>query len=61
MENLRARVRIPKGFRLCEVLADSPDAGGAKTVEFSVQGETAHLRIPRLAVYDLILLRLEKQ
>lgn len=61
VKNLRAAVRIPKGFRLREALADSPDEGGAKTVEYSVRGDTVHLRIPRLVVYDLILLRMEKQ
>ena len=60
VENLEASVRIPDGFRLREALLASPDGAGDVPLAAAVERGTARLRVPRLAVYDLILLRLEK-
>lgn len=60
VDKIEARVRIPEGFKLVEAVSSTPD-GARPTVERSVRDGVAHLRLPRLDVYSLTVLRLERR
>ncbi|MCX6624115.1 MAG: beta-galactosidase trimerization domain-containing protein [Acidobacteria bacterium] len=56
-----ATVRIPEGFRVREVVSDSPDSGSAIRLTTTVENGQVKFRIPRLQVYNLAVIRLEKK
>ncbi len=58
--NLKAEVRIPEGMRLREAVLESPDSEKPEPLAAAVRDGVASFRIPRLKIYDLVLLRLEK-
>jgi hypothetical protein len=60
VEKIEARVRIPEGYVLREVVAATPD-GPVAPAESNVQDGVAHLRIPRLEVYHLTVLKLARR
>lgn len=57
VENILVHIRAPAGMRLEEVSAQTPDGGPAHPIKAAVRGDVASFRIPRLKVYDLIILR----
>ena len=59
--NITAQVQIPKGYRLKEVVSDSPDAGTRTPLDATVENGQVHFRIPNLAIYNLAVIRLEKK
>lgn len=60
VENIEATVRIPEGVRLREAVLATPDEAASKPLRATAEGGLVRLRIPRLEVYDLVLLRWEK-
>ena len=60
VDNIEASVRVPKGFRLREAVLATPDQAAAKPLRATVEGGMVRLRVPRLQVYDLVLLRWAK-
>jgi hypothetical protein len=61
VQNVEAAVRIPEGYRVREISIQSPDAAQAQIVKPTMRGNVAVFRIPRVPVYSLALLSLEKQ
>jgi hypothetical protein len=61
VQNVEAAVRIPEGYRVREISIQSPDAAQAQMVKPTMRGTVAVFRIPRVPVYSLALLSLEKQ
>ncbi len=59
VRKIEVSVRIPGGYRLHQAALASPD-GGETTLAVEMKGSVARLRVPRLEVYDLVLLQLEK-
>jgi len=59
--NIDAAVRIPKGFRVRQAMLATPDSGASISLPVTSGGDLARLRIPRLQVYHLVSLELEKQ
>ncbi len=59
-ENIPVAFRVPSGFRLKEVLLRTPESTRTLTVHARTSDGVAHMVIPSLRVYDLILFRLEK-
>lgn len=55
------RVRIPDGFRLNSAVFLDPNADASQTLPAQTQQGFASLTVPRLGVYGLVLLRLEKE
>jgi hypothetical protein len=60
VSNIPISVRLPEGRRLREAVLVTPDEGDPQTLKPSVRDGVATFRVPRLKVYDLILLRMEK-
>jgi hypothetical protein len=54
------RVRIPAGYTLLSATVQSPDDGEVQSLTTAVKGGVVSFHVPRLKVYDLILLRLGK-
>ena len=61
VENIDAAVRIPQGFRVREAVLATPDGGADRPLPVTSDGELARVQLPRLQVYDLVLLALEKK
>jgi hypothetical protein len=60
--NLRARVRPPAGFAVKQAKLASPDGNVEQTLAVSAAaGGSATFTIPKLNVYDLVLLSLERR
>jgi hypothetical protein len=59
-DNIPVDFRIPVGFRLKAVELRTPESGESRTLDVRVANGMAHLVVPSLGVYDLILFRLEK-
>lgn len=57
---IEARVRIPEGYTLREVISASPE-DEHPSVTSNVRGGYVHLRLPRLDVYNLTVLRLARR
>jgi len=60
VENIGVTVRMPAGMKLTEALVETPDGGGHQLLPVATQGQTVTFRVPRLKVYDLVLLRPDK-
>jgi hypothetical protein len=60
VQNLEASVAIPAGYTLREISLQTPDGEPRRVLNFAFRGNAAVFRIPRVAVYSLVLLRLEK-
>ncbi len=58
LKDIPVRIRIPDAMRLREVILKSPDQSSLP-LQFSMSGEIASLRVPRLDVYALILFRMD--
>jgi hypothetical protein len=56
--NVAVRMRIPQGKELGEVVVRTPDEGPAQEVKPTVRDGVASFTVPRLNVYDLVLLRM---
>jgi hypothetical protein len=61
VKDIPVGLRIPEGFRLREAVLETPDGELSRRLSASGREGLVSLRIPQLAVYDLILLRMEKQ
>lgn len=59
VENISAQVRIPKGFNVKTVTVESPDSGNSQPLRIAVRSGEASFRVPRLKIYDLVVLRLQ--
>jgi len=53
-------VHIPAGFRVREATLQTPDGGGPEMLKVETREGAVSVRVPRLQVYDLILLKLER-
>jgi hypothetical protein len=53
-------VRIPAGLRVRETTLQSPDAGGPETLKMAAHEGAITFKMPRLQLYDLILLKLTR-
>jgi hypothetical protein len=58
VEDFPARVRLPEGLQLREVVLETPDGSSRQVLRTSVHEGLAFFRVPRLQAYDLILLRM---
>ena len=58
--NLPVELRLPAGRKLREAVLVSPDGGNPENLKVTLREGFARFRIPRLNVYDLVLLRMEK-
>jgi len=59
LRDIPVLMQVPEGMRLREVMLKSPDEPAAIPLKFTLAGNVAALRVPRLAIYDLILFRME--
>jgi hypothetical protein len=53
-------VHIPAGFRLRGATLQTPDGGGPEMLKVETREGAVSFKVPRLLVYDLILLKLER-
>jgi hypothetical protein len=53
-------VHIPAGFRVREATLQTPEGGGPEMLKVETREGAVSVRVPRLQVYDLILLKLER-
>jgi hypothetical protein len=60
VENIDVSLRVPAGFAAGDVVLESPDDGRRETLATSTHTGALAFRIPRLAVYDLAVIRLRK-
>jgi len=60
VENIGVTMRMPAGMQLREAFVETPDGGGRQLLPVATQGQTVTFRVPRLKVYEVVLLRLEK-
>ncbi len=58
VQNIEAAVRIPPGYRLQEIILTTPDSGIVQSLPVQLRGDSVVFKIPKLEVYDLVLLRL---
>lgn len=61
VDNIAAAVRIPQGWRVRQVEMASPDGGASATLSAKLEAGQARFRVPRLQVYALVVLRLERE
>ena len=61
VSRISVSLRLPAGLRLREVTIDTPDGAGPERLAAHTQNGVISFQVPRLAVYDLILLRMEGQ
>ncbi len=59
LANIPVSVLLPAGRTLGEVTLESPDEDGRQTLNFTVREGVASFRIPKLKIYDLVLLRIQ--
>ena len=55
-----SEVRIPAGCRLRSATLESPDESASRPLQVSINGGVAAFRVPRLKIYSIAALRLEK-
>ena len=60
VNGISVSVHIPAGFHLREAIFQTPDGGGPETLKVETQLGVVSFKVPRLQVYDMILLKLEK-
>jgi len=60
VSGISVSVRIPAGFRLHEATLQTLDGGSTEMLKVETRGDAASFKVPRLQVYDLILLKLER-
>ncbi|HEY4289619.1 MAG TPA: putative glycoside hydrolase [Puia sp.] len=58
-DSLSVDIRIPEGRRLQQVTVRTPDGRPDENLAFKVDGRHAAFAVPRLAVYDMIVLKLQ--
>jgi hypothetical protein len=61
VSGISVSLRLPAGLRLREATLDTPDGAGPQRLAAQTQNGVISFQVPRLAVYDLILLRTEGQ
>lgn len=59
VSGISVSLRPPAGLRLREATLDTPDGAGPERLAAHTQNGVISFQVPRLAVYDLILLRLD--
>jgi hypothetical protein len=60
LRDIPVKVRLPKGARFRHAVVETPD-GRSQELQVTVENDTASFRVPELKVYDLVLVRTERQ
>jgi hypothetical protein len=57
VRDIGVELRIPEGMRLREAVLESPDGAPRQGLDLSACESTVRFTVPKLQVYDLIVLR----
>jgi hypothetical protein len=59
VKNIDISLRIPKGKQVKELILLSPDSEGSESLPFKVKDDRADFKVPRLEIYDLVVIKLQ--
>jgi hypothetical protein len=59
VKNIKADMKVPEGKRVTQVSVMIPDGSNDEILQFKVEGERVIFTVPRLAVYNMIVIKLE--
>jgi hypothetical protein len=60
VRDIGVELRIPEGMRLREAVLESPDGAPRQVLDLSAREGTVRFTVPKLHVYDLVVLRSER-
>ena len=61
VRDIAVRVRVPAGMKVREAFVESPDFESRQALSTSFRENLVSFRVPRLQIYDLVQMKLEKQ